>query len=126
VSAHVYVIEGVPRSGKNSQRQAVNRRTGRRFVLKSKAASAWLDAAEAQLLVQRGKRKPLGGPLAIHVACYQRADVCDGDNMQALVWDALKGLIVEDDKQFVEWSGAKDIDRVRPRVEVTIRQLGAA
>jgi Holliday junction resolvase RusA-like endonuclease len=46
--------------------------------------------------------------------------------MQALVWDALKGLIVEDDKQFVEWSGAKDIDRVRPRVEVTIRQLGAA
>lgn len=115
-----YVIDGIPRSGKNSTRQAVNRRTGRRFTLKSKAATAWLADATRQLVEQHGRRRKFTGPLRVHVECYQRADVCDGDNMQSLAWDALKGIVIEDDKQFVKWSGGKQVDRVRPRVEITV------
>jgi hypothetical protein len=34
--------------------------------------------------------------------------------------------VVEDDKLFVRWSGEKEIDRARPRVEVTITMLEVA
>lgn len=123
---HSYVILGIPRSGKNSSQILRNRKTGARFVKKSKAASAWLTEAKVQLINQRGRRRILEGRLSIHADYYQRADVCDGDNMQSLLWDALKGVVVEDDKPFVEWSGKKHIDRERPRIEVTIRLLEAA
>lgn len=126
MSSHVYVIEGVPRSGKNSTRQAVNRRTGRRFVLKSKAATEWLSSAEAQLIVQRGRRRPLAGPVQVELVAYQRADVCDVDNIASLVLDGLKGIVIEDDKAVRVLIAHKLIDRVRPRVEVTIRLLEAA
>lgn len=117
---HTYTILGIPRSGKNSTRQCVNKRTGRRFTMKSKAATEWLASATAQLIEQRGRRRKLDGPLSIHVACYQRADVCDLDNMQSLAWDALKGLVVEDDSLFVRCSAEKHIDRANPRVEITL------
>lgn len=115
-----YTVEGIPRSGKNSQRIAVNKRTGRRFTLKSKAATAWHTSAFAQLVAQRGRGAIVMGPCRVELVCYQRADVCDVDNMAALVLDALNGVVIGDDSDVVELVACKAIDRERPRVEITI------
>ena len=115
----VYVIDGIPRSGKNSQ-QILRAGNGRRFVRKSKAATAWLASAEAQLLEQGAKRHHFAGKVRVTMLAYQRADICDIDNIASLVLDALKGRAMGDDSEVVLLVAAKDIDRVRPRVEITL------
>jgi Holliday junction resolvase RusA-like endonuclease len=122
---HTYTILGIPRSGKNSQR-IMRLANGRRFVKKSKAASAWLAEAERQLIEQRGRRHKLTGRVAVEMVAYQKADICDIDNMICLVLDGLKNVVMGDDSEVGRVVADKFIDRVRPRVEVTIRQLGAA
>lgn len=117
-----YVVEGIPRSGKNSQRIAVNRATGKRFTLKSKAAKAWQTSAFAQLVTQRGRRKLVLGPCAVQLDIYQRADLCDIDNVTSLVLDSLNGVIIGDDSDVVELVARKYIDRARPRVEILVTE----
>jgi Holliday junction resolvase RusA-like endonuclease len=126
VSAYVYVIEGRPVSGKNSQRIAVNRETGNRFTLKSKAATAWNATATRQLIEQRGRRRKLAGALYVEYTAYQTADICDLDNITSALFDALKGIVIEDDSMIVEYRARKAIDRVRPRIEVSVRLTEAA
>jgi Holliday junction resolvase RusA-like endonuclease len=119
---HTYVILGIPRSGKNSTRifRAGN---GRRFVKKSKAATEWLALATEQLTQQRGRRKILVGACRVDVIAYQARDACDLDNMVSLTYDALKGVVIADDKAVTCGWTEKRIDKARPRVEVTVRTL---
>ena len=113
------VVLGKPRSGKNSQR--ILQAGARRFVLKSKAAGAWLLLArEAYQKQYRGPK--LQGALAIHIDIYQSHHVPDGDNVQALVWDSLKGQVISDDGQFVQWSGAKHVGEKPYRVEILVTE----
>src|SRR5688572_17448163 len=113
MSAHVYVIMGVPRSGKNSMRLLRNKRTGKPFAKKSKAASEWLQAARTQLVIQHGARKMFTRPVRVDAVYYQPSNRVDGDNMEALLWDALKLDVLEDDALIAAWSGEKRIDRAR-------------
>lgn len=124
-----FVIEGQPRSWKNSKR-----RTSWGGVIKSKAAAKWQETATVQLAKQRAAykmRRPLDGPLAIHLDVYQRGtdnDV-DGDNVENGVLDVLKGLIIVDDNTRVLKGGCSwvpHIDRARPRVEITVTPMEAA
>lgn len=121
-----YVVEGVPRSGKNHTRPFLNRRTGRVMHVKSKAAAQWQEMATLQLM-QQHKGKPLPGPLRIDIAIYQRGggNDCDGDNVESLVLDTLKGLVIVDDNTRVIKGGCgwmPYVDRARPRVEITISE----
>lgn len=118
-----YTVLGEPRSGKNSQKIA--RAGQRRFVRKSKAASAWLATAHEQLTTQmRAKRlKLVRGPVRVDVTCYQKVDRCDVDNMVSLVYDALKGVCIEDDKTIQGGLNWKYVDRAAPRVDITITPL---
>lgn len=118
-----FVVTGIPRSGKNSQRQVINKRTGGRFTIKSKAAAEWLESAVTQLLQQR--------PPRIHGACLVSLDIYhalpltswDKDNVTSLVYDALKhaGVLV-DDKAAIARQGAQMtyVDKGAPRVEITV------
>lgn len=119
MSKRTYVILGIPRSGKNSQ-QILRAGDGRRFVRKSKAASKWLADAYGQLLEQGARSHHFSGKVRVTLLAYQRADVCDIDNIASLVLDALKGMAMGDDSDVVRLVAEKDIDRVRPRVEITL------
>lgn len=115
------VVPGIPRSGKNSAQ--IVRAGARRFVRKSKAAAAWLmDAREAYAKQFRGRRL-LTGPLSVHIAIYQPHPLPDGDNVQNLVWDSLKQVVIGDDAQFVRWSGEKIVGAAPHRVEVEVRAV---
>lgn len=119
-------VLGIPRSGKNSQRQVRNARTGGRFTIKSKAASDWLAAAIVQLVDQNRPRDPIAG------ACYVGLDIFhalaltrwDQDNVVNLVYDALKhaGVVVDDTAAIVRQGAQMTyVDTVHPRVEITIQ-----
>jgi Holliday junction resolvase RusA-like endonuclease len=113
-----YVITGIPRSGKNSQQ--IMRAGQRRFVRKSKAASQWLDDAFRQLKEQMGRRGALDGKVRVDIVLYQPSDRCDLDNMVSLVYDALKGTVIGDDKHIVCGWNEKRVDKGNPRTEVTV------
>jgi Holliday junction resolvase RusA-like endonuclease len=113
-----YTILGIPRSGKNSQQ--LMKAGNRRFVRKSKAASGWLATAAIQLREQLGRRSPLPGAVRVDIIAYQPSDRCDLDNMVSLVYDALKGCVIHDDKYIVCGWSEKRVDKGNPRVEVTI------
>lgn len=49
----------------------------------------------------------------------------DGDNCQKLVWDALTGIVWDDDSQIVEWSGHKHVDKLFPRTEIKVWRVAA-
>ena len=118
-----YTVLGEPRSGKNSQN--IFKAGQRRFVRKSKAASAWLATAHEQLATQmRAKRlNRVRGPVRVDVTCYQKVDRCDVDNMVSLVYDALKGVCIEDDKTIQGGLSWKYVDRAAPRVDIIITPL---
>jgi crossover junction endodeoxyribonuclease RusA len=124
--SETYVIFGEVRSGKNEMQILRNRRTGRPFLKKSKAAQRWLGDAHAQLLAQRGHRDILAGPYLVKLIVYQRRNACDLDNMVSLVNDALNGVVIEDDSQIQMAYNEKLIDATNPRVEITIRSLARA
>lgn len=115
-----YTILGVPRSGKNSQN--IFKVGARRFVRKSKAASQWLAIAEKQLREQLGRQQPMTGKVRVDVVLYQPSDRCDLDNMVSLVYDALKRVVIGDDKDIVCGWNEKLVDKANPRAEVTICQ----
>lgn len=73
---------------------------------------------------QRGRGPMLRGPVRADAVYYQRANVCDGDNMESAMWDAIKTVLIEDDKHIVAWSGIKLVDRANPRIEVTLAPYG--
>jgi Holliday junction resolvase RusA-like endonuclease len=124
-----FVIMGNPVSGKNSTQILLNKKTGSRFVKKSKAASAWQDEAIAQLTDQRkGKnRKTLRGALYVEYRAYQKWDACDIDNIEAALFDALKKAgVIEDDKNIVDHRGQKFVCKDSPRIEIEILEIGEA
>jgi Holliday junction resolvase RusA-like endonuclease len=121
----VYVIDGRPVSGKNHTKRVW--RGGRQYTVKSDAAAAWQVDAVAQLVKQRGRRPTLRSPVYVEYVAYQSADVCDIDNMESALFDALKkALIIADDALIHDHRGRKAIDRARPRFEVTVTPMPEA
>lgn len=121
-----YVVLGVPRSGKNSGRVIWRKKWGvsRRYRVPSAAAGRWTESAR-EAYRKAGPLQLLQGRLSIDIQVFQPNELPDGDNVQNLVWDSLKGIVVNDDAQFVQWSGAKHVGVQPARVEITITSLEA-
>ena len=94
---------------------------GRRFLTKegkaNKEAISW--EAKAQWM----PRKPITGKIATTARLYFKdGRMLDIENLKAL-WDSLSGIVYEDDRQIHELHIFKEIDKQRPRVEITISSL---
>ena len=121
-----YVVEGVPRSGKNAMR-IMKHRHGKLFVGKSSRAHAYIESARTQLMIQQGRRHFCDSTCEVRLAIF-RPDKrrIDLDNMVSSVFDAMKGIVVADDDLIVRLVAEKAMDRRRPRVEITVTPMGAA
>ena len=123
---HSYVISGTPVSYKNSQNIVTNRKTGGRFVLKSRAARSWKSDAVRQFIEQRGRRRTIQHPVAVTMRFYCARDV-DCDNLAGGPLDAMQEAgVLADDALVMELTVSKVKDRDHPRVEITIRAMEAA
>lgn len=67
--------------------------------------------------------EPLTSPLAVSVALYwgdrRKHDI---DNIKALL-DACTGILWEDDGQIIDLHITKGLDKLRPRVDMTVREV---
>jgi Holliday junction resolvase RusA-like endonuclease len=117
------VILGRPVSTTNSRRIVLNRRTGRRFTIKSAAYAAWATRAVTQLAEQRLQLRaaPFCGDVRVTLTIYRGADVGDLDNFIKGTLDALQesGWLA-DDKRVRQITAIRQLDRERPRIEITL------
>jgi hypothetical protein len=116
-----FTILGTPATKKNSRRVFRNRRTGAMVLAQSAQACAWEQSAALQLAA-RWHRPPLTCEVSMAAVIYRERNTGDLLNFLANVSDALElARIVENDRLVTGLDGCRlDIDRLRPRVEVTV------
>jgi len=110
---------GEPASKSNSRRLVLC--GGRPRFIKTVKALAWMESARRQLAAMRPPRL-LSGPLRFTARIYYASRRPDLD--ESLVLDALQGLVYANDRQVSEKRVSRALDRARPRVEVTVQELG--
>lgn len=67
------------------------------------------------------RKPPLIDLLYLDIQIYfSDLKVRDADNFQKIVFDALKGIVFKDDSLIQSFRVTKNLDRKKPRVEVTI------
>jgi len=70
--------------------------------------------------------KPLQGEIVLSVTFYfktkRRRDL---DNQNKILFDALSGIVYEDDSQIAELRLRREYDRARPRIEVQVQEAQA-
>jgi Holliday junction resolvase RusA-like endonuclease len=117
-----FTIFGSPRTKKTSQRIFRNRRTGSRFVMQSAQSVAWENDAALQLNSQWRGRSAVAVPMTMAATFYRTRRTGDLSNFIGALCDALqKARVVSNDKLIDSFDGCRlDIDRARPRVEVTL------
>lgn len=118
------VIEGAPRTKKTHQRIL---RFGKfNKVVPSAQAIKWERAAIWQLQAQWQRKAPLGGPVSVCALVYREKAIGDLVGYLQAVGDALeKGGVLFNDRLIVSWDGSRLLkDAARPRVEVTIEEVG--
>lgn len=116
-------------SQKNSKSIAINRATGRPFIMSNQNVKTWQAIAALELRAYHIK-KPLEGRQEISVMFYvkdnRRRDL---DNMLTTIQDAIvKAGILEDDSWKFLKIGEVDaqLDKDNPRAEITIRSIDVA
>lgn len=117
-----FVIDGCPRTKKNSLRVLKNRRTGKPFVAQSSGHNAWAEKATWQVRAQLRGAAPLAMAVNMKAIVYRARAVGDLLNYLAAVSDVLeKARAIVNDRLIVRLDGcAMCVDRERPRVEVTL------
>lgn len=69
------------------------------------------------------KGEPLTGPLSVTMTIYHGDKrVRDIDNYNKLVFDAMSGIVYEDDGQIETLTITKRYDKKRPRIEILVVQ----
>ena len=67
------------------------------------------------------KKKPLKGPIILLVHLYfgtkRKSDI---DNFNKILYDALTGIVWEDDSQIISVCTSKQYDKVNPRITLEI------
>ena len=110
-----FTILGEPASKANSRRLV---RFGKRIAsIKSDKARAYAEAVAAQVPVLN---KLMEGELRVDCTIYYASERPDLD--PSIIWDALQGRIYKNDRQLREQHLFHEIDRERPRAELTITE----
>lgn len=135
-----YVINGPPRTKKNSSNIAHNRATGARFIAPDPVKAAWermaVDTLKTQLqptttVIRKIKGRPVEvpvqftGPVRVTALFYREKNLGDTCGFYQALGDALeKSGVLANDRQIEDWDGSRRcIDRANPRVEVEVTPL---
>ncbi len=118
-----FTLYGAPRTKKNSNR-LVGRRSGRQYVLPSKAWTEWRNTVTfwpAHIAALRAIEHPVN----CKAVFYRDRDVGDACGYYQGLADILEYYrFVNDDKWIVSWDGSRlEKDAKRPRVEITLQSI---
>ncbi|MEE8222705.1 MAG: RusA family crossover junction endodeoxyribonuclease [Alphaproteobacteria bacterium] len=91
---------------------------GRPRFIKSAKARGYVEGVKRQI---RGLDPMLTGPLVVHITIYYATERPDLD--EALILDALQGLIYKNDRQIREKHIYRELDRNNPRADVRVEPM---
>jgi len=91
-----------------------------RFMYKK--AKDWKEAMQIWCLNENKKRKISDKPLKATIAFFVKRDR-DAHGSGKLIMDTFQGIVYENDKQFIDVRFLKFIDKVNPRVNITIEEI---
>jgi len=119
-----YTIQGKPISI-NAARAAVKVK-GKLRLITTSVARKWKNAAIWELKAQRGTTPTITGPCQVTITLYMPTRAGDADNYVKLVLDAIQSAkIIANDKQVDTLTVSKQVDKDRPRVELSIATRNA-
>lgn len=114
-----YVIEGKPLSVNHTRKPAKIK--GALRMVTTKEAKAWKLAACWSLKSQRGTTPTIKGPCVISITAFLPINLGDVDNYAKATLDALQEAgIIDNDRQVQRMCISKEVDRSRPRTEITV------
>lgn len=123
-----FVLYGKPRTKKNSTR-FVTLRDGRKFLLSSRLYTEFENNCLKQ--ITRGSRKMINKPVSVSIKVY-KTDKRKSDlvgYLQSVSDILVKAEVLRDDNYTIikNYNGSfVDIDKINPRVEITITELSTA
>jgi Holliday junction resolvase RusA-like endonuclease len=120
------IIRGHPIVLKNSKKIAMNKTTGKRMVIESKAAERYRQQSLPQLWQQWGARPAIAVPIALQVMTFgawkvRDCNVPDASNLYQFPEDLLQAAgVIADDRQIEHHDGSRricmcDVCKERPR-----------
>jgi len=82
------------------------------------------ESYQWQAKVQTKGHKPFKEAIKLKVDLYMGTKrKCDIDNFNKICYDALSGIVWEDDTQIVEVTTRKFYDKLTPRIELDIKEI---
>lgn len=119
------IIEGQTPAQKNNKQIAINRKTGKTFIVSNKNVQAWQKSAALQLTQYKQR---FTDKVTVSYYFYVKDNRArDLDNMEATVNDALvkAGIVLDDSWQCLAKGGSDaEIDRDNPRAVIEIVPYG--
>ena len=97
------------------------RHVGNRVLL-SKEARLYRGMCELAAVAQ-WKGAPLEGPVRIHADVYMADKRGDLMNREKQLLDAIQGVVMLNDSQVVDMRMVRHLDKLRPRVELTVESV---
>lgn len=117
-----FLVSGDLATKKNSPRIVRNRRTGKPFLLPSKAATTWQTKAAWWLKSQWQGLPPIDFGVHVRALFYRQRNVGDLCNYIAITADALEeAQVLQNDRLILSWDGSRlGLDREVPRVRIEL------
>ena len=120
-----FTVAGNPRPKERAR--VVVRSHGKAHAYTPQRTRTWqAEVAWAAKMAMDG-RPPLQGTLAVEVWFYRATrHRADADNLEKSTYDAMNGIVYEDDDQLVDGHWHKRLDRDNPRLEVRVWEIDIA
>lgn len=114
-------LKNVP-SINHTYRSGINRKTGKLVFFKTKEAK-WFQEWLQWYFKTNIKIFPSNKKISLSFDFFFASNKSDISNYVKMIEDAMEGIVYFNDKQIVKETLTKNIDKINPRVEITIEEV---
>lgn len=118
-----FTVPGTPLSVNRVHRMGVTS-TGKRLMYYTQEGKKYRSAVAFHALSARHRDWTLTRQYEVEIVSYFASDRSDADNPVKPCLDSLQGVLFTNDKQVVRVVASKAVDKIAPRLVVTVRAVG--
>lgn len=115
-----FVVPGEPATKKTGQRIVKNKQSGRVKVIPSQRTLSWTVSARMAMQGAMRDLPPIPGRVAVDYTFYRAKNVADLGGMEAAMDDAMQDIVIVNDRQIVQRTSRREVDKANPRAVVRV------